>query len=364
MGIIWIFGGCVVLLVLGVGVLVAMSNGRVRPVTGDDGQAVPGSIAEIAYAEISGMPQGMIIRGAKPQNPVLLFLHGGPGSPEYAFAQSAGLQLEKDFTVCWWDQRGAGLSYQPGIELKTMTVPQMVQDTVEVTRYLQRRFKQHKIYIMGHSWGSFLGLHVVQRYPHLYHAYIGVGQVTNQLESEKLAHAHMLQTATEYNDTKVARRLVRYEINDIDSVTGRYLLGPRTRVMNRYGLGMAREYSAWKHMVKPVLTLQEYTLKQKFAMLRGISFSLKWLFDDVLATNLFETINRVEVPVYILHGRYDYQTSHTLAKQYFEGLQAPYKAFYTFSESAHSPLFDEPERFCQILRDEVLTGEVPCGKAG
>jgi pimeloyl-ACP methyl ester carboxylesterase len=112
----------------------------------------------------------MVIKSRDETNPVLLFVHGGPGMPEYFLTQSYPTGLENDFTVAWWDQRGAGLSYHPRIPAKTMTVEQFIADTIGVTNHLRHRFGRHKIYLMAHSWGTFLGIQAAQRAPDLYHS--------------------------------------------------------------------------------------------------------------------------------------------------------------------------------------------------
>lgn len=136
---------------------------------------------EKIFIEINGARQGMFIKSENTENPVLLFLHGGAGSPEVAFTQKYPTGLEKLFTVCWWEQRGAGISYRHKITPQEMTLEQMISDTITVTNYLRNRFSKNKIYIMGHSWGSLLGVLTVKQQPELFHAYIGIGQVAQQV---------------------------------------------------------------------------------------------------------------------------------------------------------------------------------------
>ena len=119
--------------------------------------------SEKTHVEINGVRQGMVIRSTDETNPVLLFVHGGPGMPEYFLTQDYPTGLEHDFNVVWWDQRGAGLSYGPRIPASTMIVEQFVVDTIGVTEYLRHRFSREKIYLMGHSWGSLLGIQAAER---------------------------------------------------------------------------------------------------------------------------------------------------------------------------------------------------------
>ena len=136
------------------GVLLARSSGKPEPLLDENGTPRVGSLSEKTHVTINGMEQGMFIRSKDPTNPVLLFLHGGPGMPEYFLTQRYPTGLEEDFTVVWWDQRGAGLSYSAGIPPETMTVEQLVSDTLAVTNYLRDRFHQDKIYLLGHSGGA------------------------------------------------------------------------------------------------------------------------------------------------------------------------------------------------------------------
>ena len=174
-----------------------------------DPEAVEGvtGISVKTHAVINGVRQGMFVRTSSDTNPVLLFVHGGPGMPEYWLTQRYPTGLADHFTTVWWEQRGAGLSFDPSIPADTMTVGQFVADTIDVSCYLLGRFQQQKIYLMGHSWGSFLGIQAAAQKPELYHAYVGVGQVTNQLESERLAYEFALEHYDSSGNRRMARRL-------------------------------------------------------------------------------------------------------------------------------------------------------------
>ncbi|WP_291300523.1 hypothetical protein [Desulfosporosinus sp. BICA1-9] len=139
-----------------VGVLLACSPGKPEPFLDENGRPLAGSISEKILININGVEQGMFIKGKDKTKPVLLFLHGGPGMPEYAVSRRYPLVLENYFTVCWWEQRGAGLSYSSDILPETMTFEQLISDTLEVTNYLRKHFGKEKIYLMGHSGGLLL----------------------------------------------------------------------------------------------------------------------------------------------------------------------------------------------------------------
>ena len=155
-------------------VLLLVSPGKLRPIVDDNGRPLPKSINEKVHVRINGVDQGMIIRSRDMSHPVLLFVHGGPGMPGYVLEQKYPTRLEDDFTVVWWDQRGAGLSHD-GVPRASMTREQFVSDTIAVTDYLRERFGQDRIFLLGHSWGSYIGIQAAAQHPELYRAYIGMG---------------------------------------------------------------------------------------------------------------------------------------------------------------------------------------------
>jgi pimeloyl-ACP methyl ester carboxylesterase len=177
-------GILLVIIIVFLGVLLAVSPGKVKPFLDEKGRALAGSISEKIHVNINGVLQGMFIIGKNVGNPVLLFVHGGTAMPEYFLTQNYPTGLEQYFTVCWWDCRGAGLSYCANMSPETLTVEQSIADTLVVTNYLRSRFHKDKIYMMAHSGGSLIGIQASARAPELFYAYIGVGQMSYQLKSE------------------------------------------------------------------------------------------------------------------------------------------------------------------------------------
>ena len=203
------------IILIGLVVVLANSPGKLPPLRDEQGNVIQGSISEKVWIEAGGIKQGMFIRGENPENPVILYVHGGPGTPMMQFIsyfekKEKHERLEKYFTICYWDQRGSGMTYSKSTDISTMTVEQMVEDTHEVTQYLKSRFGQDKIYILGHSWGSYLGVKTVEKYPGDYHAYIGVGQITDFIASERLSYDYMLSHAKDINDKDVIEKLERF----------------------------------------------------------------------------------------------------------------------------------------------------------
>lgn len=341
-GIFFVFGG----------VILINSPGKLPPLKDAQGKTIQGSISEKIWVEINGIKQGMFIRGENPKNPVILFLHGGPGTPLLQFISylEKSERLEKYFTVCYWDQRGSGMTYSKSTESSTMTIEQMVADTHEVTQYLKSRFKQDKIYLLGQSWGTYLGVKTIEKYPENYFAYIGIGQVTNQTKSERLAYDYMLTRAKEMNDQEVIDKLVKYDPYAKDFPQLNYLVKVRTKLLNKYGIGHLHQGLTFQDILKSLVVFKGYTLSEKINWFRGADFSMIYLFPIILNDDLFISSVKFEIPFYIIQGAYDYQVSQVLAEQYLDVLEAPKKEFFIFANSAHAPNMEEPEAFIKILR--------------
>jgi len=328
-----------------------------NPLLDEDGQAMAGSIAEKSYVDINGVKMGMVIKSENPANPVLLFVHGGPGMPEYPLTDVYTPGLEKLFTVVWWDQRGAGLSYSSDIPVATMTTTQFVADTVGVTNYLRDRFQQDKIYLMGHSWGSYIAIQAAAASPQLYRAYIGVGQISDQMTSEKLAYEYLVDHYAENGDQKTLERLQGFRFEAPDRLPAGYL-SMRDAVMHRAGIGTTHAMrSVISGIFLPVMRNREYTLTEKIDIWRGKALSSSTILShEMYATDLSRTTTRVDIPVYFFSGRFDYTVNHNLSEAYLETLTAPVKGFYLFDDSAHSPIFEEPAKVRQVLQQDVLNG--------
>ena len=318
-----------------------------------DGKEIKDSIFEKTFIEIGGIQQGFFLRAENPKNPVVLFLHGGPGNPILPILISLELpeRLEKYFTVCYWDQRGAGMSFSNSIDPATMTVEQMVEDTHIMTEYLQKRFNQKKIYLIGHSWGSYLGIKTIEKYPENYFGYIGIGQVANFVESEKLTYDYILQYAIKKGDNSAIKKLKKFDKNVHDFSKLDYIMSTRSQLMNKYNLGTKHVSIYTFRVLKDFLFFKGYTFSEKINFSKGSLFSLKHLWEKIVRDNLLETSKIFRVPIYIIHGKYDYHTSYTVACEYFDIIKAPKKAFYTFENSAHFPNMEEGEKFVEIVRN-------------
>lgn len=347
------FVSIMIILILGMFLFLFLINdGKPEPIRGDTGTVATSSISTIEVVSLGGIDQHLIIRGVDVTKPVMLFLHGGPGSPEFIFLKNPDLTLEENFIMVYWEQRGAGKSYSADIPPESMALDQFINDTHELSKALADRFNREKIFLMGHSWGSLLGLKTADQHPELFHAYIGIGQLSHPYEGEQISLDWVNANAAKLNDEKAKDLLASLELPDVKASNDKWLdyLMIERGLVNEYGGGMTRaKFDTYLDLGKLMIQTNEYTLLDKYKYLQGNFFSMKHLWDDLIQTNLFEEIDSIRVPVYFLHGRYDYQAPYALTKRFFDQMKAVDKEFFPFEYSAHSPFLDEPERFNRIV---------------
>lgn len=344
-----LLGAIAAIIILGLGVLLILSPGKIKQFTDANGRIIKNSQAKKSYVEINGVKMGMIIKSKDTSNPVLLFVHGGPGMPEYFLTEDYDTGLEDYFTVVYWDQRGAGLSYSRNIDNSTMTIDQYIDDTVAVTNYLRESFGQDKIYLMAHSWGTYFGIQAVQKAPQLYKAYIAVGQVTDQEESERVAYQYMLDYYKKAGDNNSLGKLKEnpYPSIGYDNI--------RDALMHRSGIGTTHDMkSVVTGIFLASLKSRAYTLTEKLNLWRG-----KLLLNKNTQINMHENLRKkvtaLDVPAYFFSGVYDYTVNYKMAEDYLVQLKAPLKGFYLFKNSAHSPMFEEPDKVVQIVKSDILS---------
>lgn len=315
-------------------------------------KGAPESLSSLEKVHIGGIEQWIMVRSRSTVNPVLLFLHGGAGTAEMGLVRKYLAPLEEHFTIVEWDQRGAGKSCTPEARASDFTIGRFVQDTLELTEYLQDRFGRNRIYLIGHSWGSLLGMKAVQVRPEYYTAYIGTGQVSDFPRMEQAGYQFALEAARTDRNEKAVQQL--RSIGPPDS-WGTYKDGFEGTAVERkwmtcYG-GFAYGQSSIVPMALENLLVSEYSFMDIVRFVRGMTLEKKnrMMEEEVVKTNLFEEIPAVEVPVYFFLGRHDYNCPSIVAAEYFDHLEAPYKELVWFEDSAHSPCFEEPEKFCRLV---------------
>lgn len=349
---------------IGVGGLFCMfillSPGKMKPVLNKEGNVVQGSISEKEFIDVNGVEQGTFIRGEDITNPILLFLGGGPGLSTYFLFEDYPTGLEKYFTICCWDQRGSGISYSSNKEIMdNITMDQLVADTVTMTNYLRYRFGQKKIYLMGQSWGSICAIKTAAENPDLYHAYIGMSQISNQLESEKLGYNYMLEKYQAAENKKMIKKFESYPIYESEEWLYAYMNSSlRDTAMHDLGVGTThRMDSVITGIFLPIMRSRAFTTREKINVWRSKSYLMKFQQEE-LVKDLTAEVTKLDIPVYFFSGRYDYTVCSSLSKDYLDELSAPVKGFYTFQKSAHSPLFEEMDKVAQIMYVDVLNLKV------
>jgi len=306
----------------------------------------PQGIASLEKVKLGGVEQWLLIRGQDTSNPVLLFLHGGPGSPEMPLQHHFGCGLEEYFVVVHWDQRGAGKSYHVRIPEETMNIEQFISDAHELVELLRKRFGAEKIYVIGHSWGTVVGTLLVQRYPELFYAYLGIGQCVDLQRNEVLSYQFVLSEARRRGNLKAERQLEKIGPPPYANLRE---LGTQRKWLTRFGGGITRE-GKYRPLIKIAIDAPEYTPADFVKYLYGNYYGSKHMEDEVMTINFLEQAPRLLVPVYFFEGRYDYNTPWELVQEYYEKLDAPQgKHLVWFENSAHSPNMEEPEKFLEEM---------------
>jgi pimeloyl-ACP methyl ester carboxylesterase len=339
-------------------IILHYSPGKIEPYLDNNRKPLTRSIAEKTFVEIGNVHQGMFIKSKNIKNPILLYVHGGPAFPNYFLIDKYKPNLEDYFTVCYWEQRGGGLSYTPEVTLESMNYTQLANDAIEVTNFLRKRFDKEKIYIMAHSGGTPIALLAVQKQPKLFQAYIGMGQISNQGESEKLAYTYMIDKYKVDKNQKRINELKKYLVLESDSkILPFYKSNIRDQYMHELGIGtMHKMKSVFSGIFIPVWTCKAYTISEKINIWKAkFSFLPKTnLLNQMLETDFTIKVPKLDIPVYFFSGKYDLTVNKDLAKDYLNKLDAPLKGFYTFNNSAHSPLFEEPELVRKIFENDIL----------
>jgi pimeloyl-ACP methyl ester carboxylesterase len=309
---------------------------------GSDSQGV----ASLEPIVLGGVQQWILMRGRSTLNPVLLFLHGGPGMPSMYLAHKFQRPLERDFVVVHWDRRGAGKSYSEDTPPESMSVNQEVSDTVELTNFLRAHFHQEKLYLLGHSYGSYLGMIVAQRHPELFHAYVGIGQL-----------AYAGKRNTDLQDRWIREQAIQRGnaglVQELDS----HVPINREKWLFRYG-GALHHGKSFATLLLIGLGAPEYTLTDALNVRKGVSFTHRHLRFDAISGELADAVPRVEVPVYFFTGRHDYTDPFENTVEYSARLVAPRKELVWFEESAHFPFLEEPDRFAREM-SRVRTNSQP-----
>lgn len=302
------------------------------------------SISWLGQTEINGTRHGIMIRGADASNPIIIFVHGGPGSSEIPYVRKYQKELEQHFTIVHYDQRGSGKSYHFFEDYSNLTTDLLVDDLLALTDYITAKLGQEKALLIGHSFGTYIGMKAAAKSPDRFYAYIGIGQVADTVRSERDSLEYTIEQAKIAGNEKDVKRLelLRNAIEQGEAYTPRNLV-------RKYG-GASRLIDDNRDYAFGFLVNPEYNGLDVIRYFRGISVSQDLLLEEEAKNSLPRIVKKLEIPAYFVMGTYDYMTSVKAAKDYFDVLEAPVKDFVIFERSAHYPQFEEKEKFAAWLR--------------
>jgi proline iminopeptidase len=311
----------------------------------------PNGIEKLEKIRIRGIDQWVSIRGTDKRNPVLLFIHGGPGYVSIPMSWWFSRGWEEYFTVVQWDQRASGKTYllnDPKIIGPTLTLERMLADTEEMAQWVRKELGKKKIFVVGHSWGSYLGLELAKLHPDWIHAYIGVGQLTDGPESERRGYAFALNAAHKESNPEAIRQL--------EALAPYVTPGQRTPLKNIYTqrkwLGVYGGVMAYRKDSSAESDLgdlsPDYTDEEIAHIWDGNDFIESYLLPEVLSLDL-TAIRTLNCPLIIFAGRRDYNVNSEVAEKWFVRVKAPSKQFVWFENSAHLPMTEEPGKFLMSL---------------
>jgi len=303
---------------------------------------------------LGGLKQTIHIWGSKEENPVVLFLHGGPGVPNRHGIAKAHMDLTDDFTIVAWDQRGTGGSYF-GCDPESLTLDQLISDCGELLAYLCNKLGKEKIFILGASWGTELGTFVCARYPKLVAGYIGYGQVENGIENEKLSYSYTLEKAKAANCAEDIATLERIG----PPINGQYQpvfegLMTQRKLLKKYGGHSTKKGGYFSGTVMPILSSPELSISEKIGTAKGYKLCLSRMWPTIVHYDFIRDCNEFEMPYYIFQGRLDNNTPSALIQDYYDAIKAPDKDLVWFENSAHGPMGEEPEKFKKLMREKFL----------
>ena len=301
------------------------------------------SISILEQVEINGTGHEIMIRGVDRRNPIVIFVHGGPGCSEIPYVRKYQQLLEEKFTIVHYDQRGSGKSYHFFEDYSELTSDLLVDDLLTLTDYVTEKLGQKKALLIGHSFGTYIGMKAAAKAPDKFAAYIGIGQVANHLESELDSLDYSIEQAKRAGNLDDAEQLelLRGPIERGETIT------PRGMV-RKYG-GAARLIDDNMDYYKGFLFNPEYNLLDVIRYVKGVSLSQKVLLAEESRNEITSIVDHLDIPCFFIMGKYDYMTSVHAAKNFFDVLKAPAKDFVVFEKSAHYPQFEEKELFAEWL---------------
>ncbi len=321
------------------------------PITDVGGNTIPGSISSLEKVVLNGVEQWILVRGKDTAKPVILFLHGGPGGANMVFRELfITEELEENFVVVLWDQRGAGKSYSPDLTEDNMRVDEFIKDTIALTNHLCARFKQDKIFLLGHSWGSGLGfITMIEHpdYPQLYHAFIAAGEAADWDRRQTMSYEWTLEQAREKGHGQAITALEKLQPFDPTDLSH---IAAKNEWLAQFG-GEFHSAEMFQEYIDYLGKGPEYSQDDVQKWMQGNAWAAETTSPEIAKAgyNVFRDLPEVKIPLYFFVGRYDYQTPGPLAEEYYKFVKAPKKDLIWFEESAHYMIFAEPNKMTQEL---------------
>ena len=306
-------------------------------------------IKSTEYITLNGKKQFISIQADKDNLPLLLYLHGGPGDAALPLANKYNNKLSSFFTFVIWEQRGAGKSYYD-FKDEDITIDIFVKDAVSLIKILLKRYKQDKIYLVGHSWGSILGIKLIESHPELIHTYIGCGQVVNTKKSSRVAYEYVFQKAINTGNKKLLTRLKDIDYSYTSENWMNDLLFVTRQVVKYKGSSYGKKN--YNSMVKDFILSPDYSIKDLINHRKGSFQSIKHLWPEIMTID-FENLTQFQVPLIFIEGRDDYHVSSVLVEEYYNTIETPGQ-FHWFEKSGHFPQWSEAEKFIQIMKNLVI----------
>lgn len=308
------------------------------------------SISTLEQIELNGTKLEVMIRGVDKHNPVVIFVHGGPGCSEIPYVRKYQDLLEQHFTIVHYDQRGSGKSYHFFEDYSNLSTDLLVEDLLALTDHIKTEFSQEKVLLIGHSFGTYIGMKAAAKAPDKFAAYIGIGQVADNIQSELDSLKYTIDQAKLANNENDVKKLEKLSdlINKGEEITPRNLV-------RKYG-GAARLIDDNMDYYFGFLFNPEYNFLDVIRYLKGVSLSQRILLAEEKKQDITSIVEGLEIPCFLVMGKYDYMTSLNAAKAYYDKLEASEKNFVVFENSAHYPQFEEKELFADWLKKtwEVL----------
>lgn len=327
------------------------------PILNESGRPLSGSIASLEQIELNGSRQWATIRGKSTENPVLLFLAGGPGGSELPSTRLHLGALEDDFIVVNWDQPGAGKSYS-AVNIEQLTPERYINDALALVEHLRSRFDKQKVYLMGESWGTILGIWLARDRPDLFHAYVGSGQMVSTTENDVLGYQLALRYLENRGDTERLERLRRRGPPPYRSGNPLLHYADYLDVLNRIMSERAPGEGEDHDILIDAILAPEYGLLDKVNWVRGLVQVFNAVYPQLEDLDLRTQAAELQVPVYFFVGRHDVNAMIPLVEQYYDVLETPHKEIVWFEQSGHTPLYEEPKKWVQTMRTRLLEKSV------